>query len=253
MEVPISLFVEHLRMELPAVGSALTVQYKRNPTVYSDPALSPRLYFGRVLRHEGEWTFVATLCNYDNLPQETSIEWTGDEEGWTDRDFHQPIESINFTPGAEELALYEELSTLPEEVPENGHPTRPVDELRLRFLAAGVEADWTTNLDQAKVYYSDDFPDVRAAESRWHRQNLGRFEISEDRVFFEWPVEGRTEEEWGIELTRQDDGVFYSKSEAFGDEFEARLEQRSGYHALIGLWGSDDFLSFFGAILPDPK
>lgn len=240
-------------MELPAIGSALTIQYKRNPTVYSDPALNPRLYFGRVVRHEGEWTFVANLCNYDNIPQETSLEWTGDDEGWADRDFHQPIETIDFSPSADVIALGDELARLPEEVPPADSPTRPVDELRLRFLAAGVEADWITNLDQAKVYYSDDFPDGTATVARWHRQNLGRFEISANRVFFEWPVEGRTEEESGIELTRQEDGVFYSKSEAFGDEFEARLEHRDGYHVLTGLWGSDEFLSFFGAVLPNPK
>lgn len=82
---------------------------------------------------------------------------------------------------------------------------------------------------------------------------MASFELSDERVYLVWPVEGRPEEEWGVELKRQEDGVFYSKSEAFGDEFEAKLERRDGYHTLIGLWGSDEFLSFFGAILPDPK
>ncbi|MGJ5818907.1 hypothetical protein [Paludibaculum fermentans] len=240
-------------MELPAIGSALTIQYKRNPTVYSDPALSPRLYFGRVVRHEGEWSFVATLGNYDNVPQETSIEWAGDESGWEDREFHQPIEVINFTPSTDQVALGDEFAALPEEVPAADSPTRPVEELRLRFLAAGFEAGWLDNLEKPTVYYSDDFPDAAATVSRWHNQELASFELSDDRVYLVWPVEGRPEEDWGVELKRQEDGVFYSKSEAFGDEFEARLERREGYHALIGLWGSDEFLSFFGAILPGPK
>ncbi|WP_321471253.1 hypothetical protein [uncultured Paludibaculum sp.] len=240
-------------MELPAIGSALTIQYKRNPTVYSDPALSPRLYFGRVLRHEGEWSFVATLGNYDNVPQETCIEWAGDDEGWIDRDFHQPIDTVNFAPSADQMALADELAALPEEVPVADGSARPIDELRLRFLAAGFETGWLKDLEKPTVFYSDDFPELDATAARWHRQELGRFEISDDRVFIEWPVEGRPEEDWGVEFTRQDDGDFYSKSEAFGDEFEARLEHRDGYHALIGLWGSDEFLSFFGAILPDPR
>ncbi|MBN9660390.1 MAG: hypothetical protein J0H49_19530 [Acidobacteria bacterium] len=240
-------------MELPAIGSALTIQYKRNPTVYSDPALSPRLYFGRVVRHEGEWGFVALLGNYDNVPQETSIEWTGDESGWADREFHQPIETINFSPSADQMALGDEIAALPEEVPTADSPTRPVEELRLRFLAAAFEAGWLNELEKPVVFYSDDFPDASATVSRWNRQELASFELSDDRVYLVWPVEGRPEEEWGVELTRQEDGVFYSKSEAFGDEFEAKLEHRAGYHALIGLWGSDEFFSFFGAILPDPK
>lgn len=85
-------------------------------------------------------------------PQETSIEWTGDETGWEDREFHQPIENINFSPSADQIALGEELAALPEEVPAPDSPTRPVDELRLRFLAAGFEAGWLNDLDKPVVF-----------------------------------------------------------------------------------------------------
>ncbi|MBI5086146.1 MAG: hypothetical protein HZB13_16300 [Acidobacteria bacterium] len=237
-------------VELPPAGSLVAVQCARNPSVYSDPALQPRLYFGRVVRHEGSWGFTAALMNYDNAPQETWLEWDEEKQEWEDRDFRQPVLSVTFPLSPDLAALAAELESLPQELPTADGPTRPFDELRLRFLAGAFESGWLDNPREPIVYYSDDFALVESTVSRWHTQPLGRVEVSPDRIFFEWPVDGKTPEECGIELLRQDDGTFYMKSEEFGDEFQARLELRAGYHLVAGLWGSDEFLSFFGAVLP---
>lgn len=238
-------------MQLPEIGSLVAVQYQRNPTVYSDAALNPRLHLGRVLRHEGTGGFTAALGNYDHVPQESWLEWNDELEAFEDRDFHQPIEWVRYPVSAEMEALLLELEALPEEMAAAGGPDRPFDEMRLRFLLAAVESEWLADLSQPFVLYSDDFPDTGSNVSRWTRQNLGRFELGEERIRFEWPVEERDESEWGIELERQPDGSYYSKSEAFGDEFEAKLERREGCRVLMGLWASEEFMSFFAAVFPD--
>lgn len=237
-------------MVLPEIGTPVAVQYKRNPTLYSDAALNPRLQLGRVVRHEGSWGFVARLGNYDNVPQETWMEWNDELEAFEDREFQQPIEWIRYPVEGELLALLEEFEQLPEELPLPDGDTRPFDEMRLRFLAAGLETGWLEKPDTAVVYYSDDFPDTASTVSRWLQQELGRHEFSEDRLFFEWPVDERDPAECGVELLRQEDGTYYSKSEQFGDEFQAKLEHRQGYSVIMGLWAGEGFLSFFGAIFP---
>jgi hypothetical protein len=237
-------------MVLPEIGIPVAVQYKRNPTVYSDAALNPRLQLGRVVRHEGSWGFVALLGNYDSVPQETWLEWNDDLEAFEDREFQQPIEWIKFGLDGELLALLEEFESLPEELPLPDGETRAFDEMRLRFLAGGVEAGWLVNPQKAEVFYSDDFPDTGSTVARWLRQELGAHEFTEDRLFFEWPVDERDPSECGVELLLQDDGTYYSKSEQFGDEFQAKLEHRHGYSAVMGLWAGEGFLSFFGAIFP---
>ena len=237
-------------MTLPEIGSIVAVQYQRNPTVYSDAALNPRLHLGRVVRHEGTGGFTVALGNYDHVPQESWLEWNDDLEAFEDRDFHQPIEWVRYPVTGELEALCLELEALPEEIPQAEGQDRPFDEMRLRFLLAAAESEWLADLSQPFVMYSDDFPDAASRVSRWTKQNLGRFEISDERVFFEWPVEEREQSEWGVELQRQPDGSYYSKSEAFGDEFEAKLEEREGCRVLLGLWASEDFMSFFGAVFP---
>jgi len=237
-------------MKLPELGSIVAVQYQRNPTVYSDAALNPRLHLGRVVRHEGSGGFTAALGNYDHVPQESWLEWNDETETFEDRDFHQPIEWVRYPVNGELESLCKELEALPEEIPQHEGQDRPFAEMRLRFLLAAAESEWFADLTQAFVMYSDDFPDAGSTVSRWTRQKLGRFEISNERVFFEWPVEERDQADWGVELLRQEDGSYYSKSEAFGDEFEAKLEEREGCRVLLGLWASEDFMSFFGAVFP---
>lgn len=238
-------------MELPALQSVVAVQYVRNPTVYSDPALAPRLHYGRVERHEGRWGFVAQLGNYDSVPEPIWLEWHDHEQVWEDRDFQQPVEEVRYPLGDDELALFSELEHLPAELPPPDGSIRPLDELRLRFLAAGFEAGWLVGATEPLIYYSDDFANTRSTVARWTRQPLGKYEIGDAHVMFEWPVEGREPAEWPLEFTRDDDAFYYAKSEAFGDEFKARFEQRAGYSLLTGLWAGDGFLSFFAAILPD--
>lgn len=238
-------------MELPAVGSVVAVEYRRNPTVYSDPALTPRLHYGRVERHEGRWGFVAALGNYDTVPEAVWLEWHDPEQTWEDRDFHQPVEQVRYPISDDEMALFTELEQLPAELPPPDGNVRAPEEMRLRFIAAGFEAGWLVDVTEAVVFYSDDFASTRSTVARWSRQALGSYETAPDRVHFEWPVEGREPGEWGLEFTRDSDGWFYAKSDAFGDEFKARFEQRAGYHLLTGLWAGDGFLSFFGVVLPD--
>jgi len=237
-------------MQLPDIGSVVAVQYQRNPRLYSDAALNPRLYFGRVLRHEGSWGFTASLMNYDNVPQETWLEWDDEKQGWDDRNFHQPVDEVRFQIDGELLALFNELEHLPTELPVPEGGVRPFSEMRLRFLACAIEVGWLNDISAPVVYYSDDFADPDSSVASWHKQPLGRYELDADRIFFEWPVEGKAPEECGITLLKQPDGSFYSKSEEFGDEFEAELEERNGYHLLCGLWAGEGFLSFFGALLP---
>jgi hypothetical protein len=203
-----------------------------------------------VVRHEGSFGFVARLGNYDNVPQETWLEWNDDLEAFEDKEFEQPIEWIRFGIEGDMLALLEEFEQLPEELPLPDGETRTFDEMRLRFLAAGAEMGWLEKVEKPLVYFSDDFPDAGATVSRWQKQELGRHEFSEDRLFFEWPVDDREPEECGVELLRQEDGTYYSKSEQFGDEFQAKWEERQGYRAVMGLWAGEGFLSFFGAIFP---
>ena len=239
-------------MELPAVQSVVAVQYQRNPTVYSDPALAPRLHYGRVERHEGSWGFVAILGNYDSAPEPAWLEWHDHEQVWEDRDYHQPVEAVRYPVSDDEQALFAELEKLPPELPSPIGDVRPLDELRLRFIAAGFEAGWLAGVSEPIIFYSDDLPNTRSTVARWTRQSLGKYEIDAKRVMFEWPVEGREAAEWPLEFTvDDDDDMFYAKSEAFGDEFKARFEHRQGYSLMTGLWAGDGFLSFFAAILPD--
>lgn len=239
-------------MQLPDVGSLVAVQYKRNPHVYSDAALNPRLYLGRVLRHEGSWGFSAELMNYDNVAQETWLEYDQEERRWDDRNFHQPVEAITFPIDAELAALHAELEALPAELPQPEEGVRPFSEMRLRFLLGAAEAGWLHEATAPVVYYSDDLPDAAAAVSRWQKQMLGRVELGDGRIFFEWPIDGKEPAECGIELLRRDDGSFHARSEEFGDEFEARLEQRAHARLLCGLWSSEEFVSFFAAVFPNP-
>lgn len=238
-------------MQLPEVGSLVAVQYQRNPHSYSDAPLNPRLYLGRVLRHEGSWGFSASLLNFDNVAQETWLEFDQEDQRWDDRNFHQPVASITFPVSADLAALHAELEALPEVIPNDEDNLRPFPELRLRFLLGAAESGWLENLEAPVVYYSDDFPDPASTISRWQRQPLGRVELSDDRIFFEWPIDEKDPAECGIELTRREDGSFYTKSEEFGDEFHARLEQRTTARVLCGLWSSEEFLSFFAAVFPN--
>lgn len=237
-------------MQLPEPGSIVAVQYKRNPHAYPDPALNPRLLLGRVLRHEGSWGFTTALMNYDSVPQDTWLEYDQEDQRWDDRHFHQPVESIVSPAGAELAALHAELESLPPELPQPEDGVRPFSEMRLRFLLGAAEAGWLA-APAPVVYYSDDFPDATARVARWHTQQLGRVELGEDRIFFEWPIDEKDPAECGIELARREDGSFYTRSEEFGDEFEARIERREGARVLCGLWYSEEFLSFFAAVFPN--
>ncbi|MBI4891609.1 MAG: hypothetical protein HY821_13370 [Acidobacteria bacterium] len=237
-------------MQLPEVGSIAAVQYKRNPHKSQDPTLNPRLLFGRVLRHEGSWGFTAAFTNYDSVPQETWLEFDNEDQRWDDRNFQQPVEAVLFPVPPEFEALHSELENLPAELPQPEDGVRPFSEMRLRFLLGAAEAGWLKAAEPV-VIYSDDYPDARSASASWHRQRLSRVEISEDRIFFEWPIDDKDPAECGIELARQDDGTFHAKSEEFGDEFHARFEQREGAQVLIGLWSAEEFLSFFAAVFPN--
>ncbi len=237
-------------MQLPEVGSLVAVQFKRNPAVYSDAALNPRLHFGRVVRHEGTGGFTAALGNYDHLPQESWLEWDEENQQWDDRDFHQPIEWVKYPVTDEMEKLTLELEALPEEIPEPEGGTRPFDEMRLRFLLGALEDGWLDAVSEPLVLYSDDLPDPNSTVSRWQRQKLGRCQVDENRIELEWPVEERDPADWALVFERRPGGEFYCRSEAFGDEFEARLEQRGPYRLLMGLWGSEEFVSFFAAVLP---
>lgn len=237
-------------MQLPEPGTLVAVQYQRNPHTYSDPPLNPLLFLGRVLRHEGSWGFTASLMNFDSVPQETWLEYDQEDQRWDDRNFHQPVAAIVFPLPDDLAALHAELEALPEVIPHEDDNLRPFAELRLRFLLGAAETGWLQNPEAPVVYYSDDFPDPASTVSRWQRQPLGRVELSEDRIFFEWPIDEKDPAECGVELTRQEDGSFYTKSEEFGDEFHARLETRTGLRLLIGLWSSEDFQSFFAAVFP---
>ncbi len=238
-------------MLLPDVGSLVAVQYKRNPHVYSDAALNPLLFLGRVLRHEGSWGFSVELMNYDNVPQETWLEYDQEDQRWDDRNFHQPVHAILFPVGPDLAALHAELAALPAELPQPEEGVRPFSEMRLRFLLGAAEAGWLRAAEGPLVYYSDDFPDASSTVARWQKQPLGRTELGEDRIFFEWPIDDKDPDDCGIELLRRDDGSFYSKSEEFGDEFEARLETLAQARVLCGLWSSEEFLSFFAAVFPN--
>lgn len=238
-------------MQLPEVGSLVAVQYKRNPHVYSDAPLNPRLYLGRVLRHEGSWGFSASLMNYDSVAQETWLEFDQENQRWDDRNFHQPVQDILFPVDAGLAALHAELEALPAELPQPEDGVRPFSEMRLRFLLGAAETGLLRAAEGPVVYYSDDFPDASATVSHWQKQPLGRTELSDGRIFFEWPIDGKDPAECGIELLRRDDGSFYAKSEEFGDEFQARLEQRPHARILCGLWSSEEFISFFAAIFPN--
>jgi len=237
-------------MQLPEIGSVVAVQYERNPTKYSDAALTPRLYLGRVLRHEGRWGFTAALGNYDNVPQECWIEYEEELQSWTDRSFQQPVRSVRFPVSGALLKFFEELEALPEELPVAEDEIRPFAEMRLRFLGCAHENGWLTAPEQGFVYYSDDLPQAEATASRWHRQDAGAYEVTGEKARFEWPVEGKDPAECIVELTRQESGSYYVKNEEFGDEFEADLEEHDGCQVLMGLWAGEGFLSFFGVILP---
>lgn len=231
-------------MELPAIGSVVAVQYARNPTVYSDAAMMPRLFFGRVVRHEGSWGFTAALCNYDNLPQESWLEYEQEDEAWTDRSFHQPVESVRFDLDADTLRFFQELESLPEVTPDPADEIRPFAEMRLRFLGAALENGWL-NEPEPVVFYSDDLPQAMATVSRWNRLKAGDFSLTDQQARFVWPVEGKSEEECLVTMTRQPSGSYYVKNEEFGDEFEADLEALDQCHLLMGLWVGEGFMSFF--------
>ncbi|GEM_PF-5624576 len=237
-------------MQLPEIGSVVAIQYQRNPRVHSDPALDPRLYLGRVVRHEGSWGFTAALMNYDNPAQETWLEWDEEKQGWDDRNFQQPVEWVRFPVEGEMLTLFKELDSLPAELPVAEGGVRPFSEMRLRFIAGALEAGWFADTSSPRVFYSDDFSDPASNVARWHKQPLGRCEVESERIFFEWPIEGKPAEECGITLLKQPGGSYYAKSEEYGDEFEADLEERDGYRLLCGLWAGEEFLSFFGVVLP---
>lgn len=237
-------------MQLPEVGSLVAVQYKRNPHSYSDAPLNPRLYLGRVLRHEGSWGFSAELVNYDNVAQETWLEYDQESQAWDDRNFHQPVQEVRFPVDPDLAALHAELEALPAELPQPEDGERPFSEMRLRFLLGAAESGWLRAEEGPVVYYSDDFPDASAGVSRWQKQPLGRTELTEGRVFFEWPIDDKDPAECGIEMLLREDGTYYTKSEEFGDEFIARLEPRAHARVLCGLWTSEAFVSFFAAIFP---
>jgi hypothetical protein len=236
-------------MELPEVGSVVAVQYKRNPRIASDTQLDPRLYFGRVLRHEGAWGFTAALMNCDSVAQETWLEFD-QENGWEDKSFGQPIYGIQTSLSADALAFFGELEQMPSEWPPAEEGVRSFDEMRMRFLAGAFEAGWVKPDCPASVYYSDDFPDAAASVAVWRYRIVGKYDVGEERVSFEWPVDDEPTEESTVTLDRREDGTYYTKSEKYGDEFEAKLEKRAGYHLLVGLWSGEGFLSFFGAVLP---
>jgi hypothetical protein len=238
-------------MQLPEVGSVVAVQYKRNPRIVSDAMLDPRLFFGRVLAHQGAWGFTAALLNCDSVAQETWLEYD-QENGWEDRSFQQPVDEIHTKLGPDTLAIFSEFEQMPAEWPASEDGLRSYSEMRLRFLAGGMESGWLDPGLGANVYYSDDFAAEETRIAHWRCRPIGKFEITEEMVRFEWPIDDKPAEECMVELARREDGAYYAKSEEFGDEFEARLEKRSRYHLLTGLWSSEEFVSFFGAIFPLP-
>jgi hypothetical protein len=239
-------------MTLPEPGEKIAVLYRRNPHKYTDPALHPLMMLGSVVRHEEIGGFTALLLNYDSLPQETFFQWDERAGEWVDRDFGQPVDSVVFPLTNDMAAFMEELQGLPEHLPgpEGDEQVRPLQELRLRFIGAALEAGWVAELSGPTVYYSDDFPDASAHVSHWQSQALGDYSVEDGRVAFEWPVEERERADWMVDLSKQEDGTYKFVSEAFGDEFHAWVEERDGYHLALGLWGNEETLSYFAAVLP---
>jgi hypothetical protein len=234
-------------MNLPAPGDAIAVLYSRNPTSRTDSSLDPCLYFGRVKELDLPDGFLATLMTFDHLPEETHFLWNEEKQQWEDRTFRRPLEAVRFQLDGDLLRHLEDLEALGEHLPDDIE--RPMDELRMRFLAAAFENGWLA-AKQPLVVYSDDLPDARADNAHWGGQKLGGFTVEENRVTFVWPVDGRDESDWPVPLERREDGSFHYLSEEFGDEFTAQQEERASCWLVYGHWDTETERTFFAAVLP---
>lgn len=234
-------------MNLPAPGDTIAVLYRRNPNSRIDPSLNPCLYFGRVKELDLPDGFIATLMNFDHLPEDTRFLWSEEKQEWEDHTFRRPLEAVRIQLDGDLLRHLEELEALGEHLP--GGIERPIDELRMRFLAAAFENGWLT-AKRPLVVYSDDLPDARATSAHWGGQKLGEFTVEPDRVTFVWPVEGRDESDWPVPLRKREDGSFHYLSEEFGDEFTAQLDERESCWLVYGHWDTEAERTFFAAILP---